>query len=183
MEEIIEQKIHGFTIKLKTKPGVFSAKGIDSGTRLLIDCMKPVDEGVIADLGAGSGILGFVIAKMSPKAHVHLLEDHMRSFSLLEENVELNQLKNVEIFLSDLFLAVSSRTYNQIFSNPPQQLGNQFLEEVIDECFNHLKNDGELWLVIKRNLKEPLKRMLEKSFAEIEIVETNKEYLVFKAIK
>jgi 16S rRNA (guanine1207-N2)-methyltransferase len=182
-QQIITQNLRGFDIKFQTKAGVFSLKGLDEGTKLLIDHLQVQDGTVMADLGSGSGVLGFVLAKLNLHGHVHLLEDHLRAVELAKENVELNKLRNVEVYLSDLFSAVSDRTYHQIFSNPPQQLGNEFLEEVVEGCFNHLKPGGEVWVVVKTNLKPVMEKFLKNIFKNSKIVAHNKEYVVLIAKK
>lgn len=183
MNDFIIENLRGFEIKFKTKSGVFSKQGLDSGTKLLIENLQVEDETLIADLGSGTGVLGFVLAKLDPKGHVHLLDDHLRSIELAKENAELNNLRNIEIYLSDMFSAVPERTYQQIFSNPPQQLGNEFLEELIQESFKHLKPGGQLWLVIKSNLKSVIERMLNSVFKNAKIVAQNKESVVFLSRK
>lgn len=183
MDKIIIENFRGFEIRFKTKSGIFAKKGIDSGTKLLIENMEIVDETQICDLGSGNGILGFMAAKLSPKGHVHLLDDHLRSIGLAKENVELNRLRNVEVYLSDLFSAVFDRTYHQILSNPPQQLGNDFLEELINESFKHLKSTGSLWLVIKSNLKPVIERMMQSVFKNCKIVVHSKEYVILMGVK
>lgn len=95
MEDIITEKLRGFEIKLKLKPGVFSPRGVDSGSKLFLEHLKIRDETVIADVGCGSGVIGIVAAKLNPAGHVHLLDDHLRSVELAKENVELNRLKNI----------------------------------------------------------------------------------------
>jgi len=90
-------------------------------------------------------------------------------------------LKNVEVYLSDLFSAVSDRTYHQIFCNPPQSLGNEFLKEIITESFNHLKPKGVLRLVIKKNVKSFIERILKDVFPKHQIVALGKEHVVIKA--
>jgi 16S rRNA (guanine1207-N2)-methyltransferase len=125
-----------------------------------------------------------VAAKLDPDGHVHLLEDHLRSYELLKENVEENKLeKQVEVFLSDLFSSVGERTYHQIISNPPQQLGNEFLKEVVEQSFNHLKPNGELWMVVKNNVKPFMKRILEEWFGSVKIEAQSREHIVLVAKK
>lgn len=181
--KIIEEELNGWKFKFQTKAGIFSKNGIDSGTRLLLANLAVKDGTVIADLGAGTGVIGFVIARLNYNGHVHLLEDHVRSFELLQENVGLNRLKNVEIFLSDLFSAVGDRSYHQIYSNPPQQLGNDFLEELVTECFGHLKNKGEVFLVVKNNIKPVMEKFMKNIFKNCKIVARNKEYVVLKGVR
>lgn len=183
MSSAVVEKIKGFDIKFETKPGVFSEKGLDNGTRLLIDNLEVKESSLVADLGSGIGVIGLVIAKLNPRIHVHLLDDHLRSVELAKKNLELNSLQNAEVYLSDLFSAVSDRTYHQIITNPPQSLGNAFLKEIIMESFNHLKPGGTLWLVVKRNVRSFIERVLKEIFPKYEVVAFGREHVVMKAIK
>ncbi|MFH0937238.1 MAG: methyltransferase [Candidatus Daviesbacteria bacterium] len=183
MKDILTEHLRGFDIKFKTKPGVFSEHGLDTGTRLLIDNFKIEDGTLIADLGSGTGVVGFICAKLDPKGHIHLLDDHLRSVELAKENIELNNLNNTEVFLSDLFSAVPDRTYHQIFSNPPQQLGNGFLKELILQSCKHLKPKGRLWLVIKSNLKNPVVKMLDQVFSNSQVIAQDKGHIILVAEK
>ncbi len=170
-------------MKFKTKPGVFSEKGLDEGSRLLIDHIEVRDGTMIADLGCGSGVIGLVAAKLNPKGHTHLLDDHLRSVELAKENTKLNNLKNVEVFLSDLFSAVSERTYYQVYCNPPQDLGNEFLEETVSECFKHLKSGGQVYFVVQKHIKPVIERLFEKYFGNSTIVAQGRIHTLLKAIK
>lgn len=183
MNNIITEKLRGFDIRFKTKAGVFSKQGLDSGSRLLIDNMQIQDQTLVADLGSGTGIVGFVVAKLNPRGHVHLLDEHLRSMKLAEENTELNGFKNVEVYLSDLFSAVGSRTYQTILANPPQHLGNEFLDEAASECFIHLKPGGEVYWVVQTHIKPVIERLFKKYFKNSTIVATGREHVVMKAIK
>lgn len=182
-DNIVTENLKGVEIKFKLKSGVFSEKGLDLGTRLLIDSLKIREGGVIADLGSGNGVVGLVIAKLNRTGHVHLLEDHVRSANLAKENIALNDLRNVEVFLSDLFSAVGDRTYQVIVSNPPAHLGNEFLEEAASECLKHLKPKGEVSWVIPSHLKPVILRLFEKYFGNHIIMSTGKQHIVIKAIK
>lgn len=181
--QIITEKLRGFELKFKTRAGVFSEKGLDAGTRLLIENMEVEDGTLIADLGSGTGILGFFAAKLNPYGHVHLLEDHLRSVELAKENAEINNFKNIEIFLSDLFSAVGDRTYNLILSNPPAHLGNEFLEEATRECFKHLKPKGTVLWVIPKYLKPVIERLFKKHFGNSTITATGAQHFVVKGVK
>jgi len=168
VSNIISENLKGFQIKFETRAGVFSEKGLDNGTKLLVDNLEIEDN---------------TCAKLNPNGHVHLLDDHLRTIELAKKNVELNNLKNVEVYLSDLFSAVGNRTYHQILTNPPQSLGNEFLREVITESFNHLKPSGELWLVVKENVKSFIERVLKEVFPKYLIISYSKEHVVIKASK
>lgn len=180
---LIKYIFRGFELKFITRPGVFSRHGLDRGSRLLVEIMQVRDETLVADLGCGNGIIGFVAAKLNYKCHVHLLDDSLRAINSARENVELNEFKNVEVYLSDLFSAVADRSYDLILSNPPQSLGNEFLEEMVSECFLHLKFQGVLMWVVKNNLKVPVLKMFAKFFTTGTIVTQNREYVLIKGVK
>ncbi len=183
MDNLITENLRGFEIKLKTKSGVFSKSGIDAGSKLLIDNMEVSDGTLVADLGCGTGAVGFIAAKLNPSGYVHLLDDHLRSVELAKENADLNNLKNVEVFLSDLFSTAENRTYNLILSNPPQHLGNGFLEDCASECFNHLKPGGVVFWVIQNHLKPVIVRIFEKTFGNCKVVVHGKDHVVLSAKK
>lgn len=182
MADYLEIKVRGFKFKYLAKPGVFSKNGLDQGTKLLLENIKVRNESLVADLGGGAGIVSLVLAKLNSYGHVHLLDDHLRSINLALENVQLNGIRNIEVFTSDLFSAVERRTYHQIFSNPPQQLGNEFLKELIEQSKMHLKPNGELWLVVKNNVRPVLERMVNEVFQNCGLVKTGKGHSVLKSL-
>ncbi len=183
MDNIISVKVKDQELKLKTKPGVFAKGGVDAGSLLLMEAVKINDGTLIADLGSGGGTVGIFCAKLNFQGHVHLLEDHVRSAKLAEENVELNRLKNAEVYLSDLFSAVANRSYHLIVSNPPQHLGNEFLEEAVQECLVHLKPGGEVVWVVQKHVKPLIERLFNKTFGNCKIVTHGQEHVVLKAEK
>lgn len=182
-DNIIEETIKGVKIRFKTKPGIFSKGRFDLGSKLLFENVDIPEVGLIADLGCGSGVIGFTAAKFSPKGHVHLLDVNLRTVELAKQNAELNRLKNVEVYLSDQFSAVAERTYNLILSNPAQHLGNEFLEETAGECFTHLKKGGQVVWVVQKHLKPYVQRLFENIFGEGTILASGKDHIIIRAQK
>lgn len=180
--DMITKNLKGFDIKLKIKAGVFTKGRVDDGTRLLLDVVKTGDKTLIADLGCGGGVLGIAVAKANPGSHIHLLDEHLRAVRLAEENVRLNNLKNAEVFLSDLFSAVADRKYDQILSNPPQHLGNVLLEEAAKESKNHLKVNGQVYWVVQQRIKPFFIRLFTKVFGNYEIISHGKGHVVIGGI-
>ena len=81
----------------------------------------------IADLGAGSGIIGLLLAKKYPSASVTLFELQQRLASVAEKNVALNNLgKRVRVMQGDVrdMSAITSPpadagSFDMVVSNPP----------------------------------------------------------------
>lgn len=180
---LVIERIRGWEIKLQTKAGVFAKQGVDVGSRLLIKQLEISDGSQIADLGCGSGVIGLVVAKLNPRGHVHLLDDHLRAVELAKENIRLNKLTNAEVYLSDLFSTVSDRTYHLILSNPPQHLGNEFLEEATKECLKHLKQSGQVIWVVQKHVKPVIERLFNQYFANCSLIARGPQHVVIEARK
>lgn len=183
MNKLITEKIKDIELKFKTQTGVFSKNRIDAGTRLLIDNVEVKSKSLIADLGCGAGIIGICFAKLFPSSHIHLLDVNLRNVNLAKENIELNNLVNIECFLSDIFSAVESRTYNLILSNPPQHLGNLLLDQAAAEINKHLKENGVVYWVMQKHLKPYVERLFEKHFKNSKIIKRDKGYILIKGEK
>jgi 16S rRNA (guanine1207-N2)-methyltransferase len=177
------EKVAGTEIKFYTRAGIFSQQGLDNGSRMLVEKADIKDGTLICDLGCGGGVIGMAAAKLNPEGHVHLLDANIRAITLTEENVALNRVKNVEVYLSDLFSAVPLRTYHTILSNPPQHLGNDFLEECAKECFDHLKTGGKVYWVVQARLSPLVERLFKNYFQNYKIEAHSKEYALISAKK
>lgn len=181
--DMILEDIRGFKIRLKTMPGFFSKKRVDEGSKLLINNMRIKDGTLIADLGCGSGVIGIIAAKLNTRGKVHLLDLNLRIIELARANIKINEVKNAEVFLSDLFSAVDKITYDQILSNPPLHLGKEFLNETISECYKHLKFESSILLVVQKHLKPFIERILNTHFGNSNIVARGAKHIIMEAQK
>jgi len=91
---------------------------------LLYDFINLKKTGSIADLGAGSGIVGILLAKKYPSASVALLEVQDSLVRLAEENVTRNRLEDrVRVIRCDLRKLIpgclAGQGFDLIVSNPP----------------------------------------------------------------
>ena len=75
----------------------------------------------IADLGAGSGVIGLLLARDHPKAAVTLIELQNSLFKLAEDNVKLNNLQDrVRVVKADIKdLDLEPFSFDLVVSNPP----------------------------------------------------------------
>ncbi len=91
---------------------------------LLSDFVALRKVGSIADLGAGTGIIGLLLARKYPGTAVTLFEVQESLAGLAEKNVVLNNLQNsVKVIKCDIRTLschdCSSRQYDLVVSNPP----------------------------------------------------------------
>jgi tRNA1Val (adenine37-N6)-methyltransferase len=91
---------------------------------LLYDFVALREVSCIADLGAGSGIIGILLAKKYTGASVDLFEIQESLFKIAERNIRLNHLEDrVGVIRCDLrtlpALTSTFRSYDLVVSNPP----------------------------------------------------------------
>ena len=91
--------IGGKRYQFITDNGVFSKKGLDFGTRTLLESLPNDLKGDILDFGCGYGPIGIYLKKVYD-CNIDMLDVNERSANLAKKNAELNDVE-VNIFLSD----------------------------------------------------------------------------------
>lgn len=185
-----DPKYWNYTLKnvqfrFKTDNGVFSKKEVDFGSRLLIEKFELPDvKGPLLDVGCGYGPIGLSIAKVFADRSVHMVDVNERALQLAKENAELNRIDNAEIYESDRLINVTENDFSAILTNPPIRAGKKIVHDIFEQSYQHLADDGELWVVIQKKQGAPsaLEKMKE-LFRTVEIVNKEKGYFILKAIK
>jgi 16S rRNA (guanine1207-N2)-methyltransferase len=161
-----------------TDNGVFSKKGLDFGTRTLLENI-PVLSGRVLDFGCGYGPIGIYIKKNNDCV-VDMIDINERSLRLAKKNAIKNNV-DVNIFKSDIYNNITEK-YDFIVTNPPIRVGKKVLYEILMNAKNHLVSNGELWLVVN---KDQGAKSLVKDLNEvytIDIVEKNKGFYIIRAV-
>tara|TARA_B100000902_G_scaffold280911_1_gene266775 strand:- start:1569 stop:2471 length:903 start_codon:yes stop_codon:yes gene_type:complete len=124
-------------------------------TELVIDLIlekyhrqKNID---ILDLGAGSGVIGIVLANKFKNANVLLSDISSDAIDIAKKNILFHKLKNISTIKSDWFTNITNKKFDLIISNPPY----------INKSDSHLKN--------KELLFEPKNALIseQKGYADI----------------
>ncbi|MFV9511670.1 class I SAM-dependent methyltransferase [Tepidibacillus sp. LV47] len=188
-ERFIEANFFGKRFRFKTDAGVFSKKRVDFGTTLLIETVKYPKQAKILDLGCGYGAVGIVSASVIEKGLVQMVDINERAIELAKYNVEHN-LKNIngnimiEVYQSNGFHNVNVNDFDLILLNPPIRAGKSIVYQLFEDSLLHLKEGGELWIVIQKKQGAPSAiKKLESLFSEVEEVERSKGYSIVRSIK
>ena len=173
--------IHGEEFEFITDNGVFSKKGLDFGTRSLLENLDITKiSGKVLDFGCGYGPIGIYISRMT-NAKVHMIDVNRRSLELARRNVNLNHV-NVEVYESNIYENVNE-TFDYIVSNPPIRVGKKILYEILFKAYDYLKEKGELWIVVNKDQgAKSLMKDLEKTY-KVELVNKNKGFYIIRCIK
>lgn len=164
--------------KMFTDNGVFSKKGLDYGTRALLEKI-PYQElkGDILDFGCGYGPIGIIISSLT-NLEVDMIDVNFRSMKLAKKNASANNVK-VNIFESNIYESITKK-YDYIITNPPIRVGKEILYKILFGAKEHLKPNGELYFVInKAQGAKSVARDLEKIFL-VSIIDKNKGFYIIK---
>ncbi|MCD7840783.1 MAG: methyltransferase, partial [Erysipelotrichaceae bacterium] len=86
-------------------------------------------------------------------------------------------------YQSNIYENVKDR-FDAIVSNPPIRAGKKIVFQILEDAYNYLEDNGELWIVIQKKQGAPSaqKKMLE-IFGNCEIIKRDKGYYILKSIK
>ena len=164
-------------LTLITDNGVFSKKGLDFGTRTLLETIDNI-KGQVLDFGCGYGPIGIYLKK-TYDVEVDAIDINERAMNLAKKNAELNKA-NINIFESNIYENINKK-YDYIVTNPPIRVGKKILYQILFEAKEHLKENGELWLVIHKDQgAKTLAKTLEKEY-KVEIKNKNKGFYIICA--
>ncbi|MBH8607342.1 class I SAM-dependent methyltransferase [Thermoactinomyces sp. CICC 10521] len=176
----VKAKLLGMPFTFKTDAGVFSKKGVDFGSRLLIETVTIEPGSSVLDLGCGYGVIGIAIAKAIPNVRVVLADVNERAVELARENARVNQAEaNTDLFVSDGFSAIKQFQFNHILFNPPIRAGKATIYRLFAEAKTQLAAGGSLWIVIRKQQgAASAKKELEQHFGDVQAVAQKKGYWI-----
>ena len=160
----------------KTDNNVFSKRGLDFGTRSLLESTDINNiNGDVLDFGCGYGPIGIYISKLT-NSRVDMVDINERALNLAKKNAIINQV-SVNIFESDIYSNIN-KNYDYIITNPPIRVGKKILYEILIGAKEHLKNDGHLIFVINKDqgAKSTMKDLQE--YYEVKLLNKNKGFFI-----
>lgn len=179
-------KYKGRTLSFYSDNGVFSKEKLDFGSTLLLetvfDNVSNDNDLNILDVGCGYGFLGIAIAKIL-NAHVTMCDVNKRALHLTKRNTEENDVKRLcEVIESNMYENITG-IYDLIITNPPIRAGKEVVYGILDGARDYLKEDGELWMVIRKNqgAKSTMEHLKENY--ECEVVTKSKGFYIIRAKK
>ncbi|MDA3931827.1 MAG: methyltransferase [Tenericutes bacterium] len=172
---LIEDKKFSFI----TDHGVFSKKGLDFGSRLLIDTTKDLSFNSALDLGCGYGPIGIILKSFNFKAMIDMVDVNERAIELAKENSR-NNYTTVNVFKSDGFQNISEK-YDLIVTNPPIRTGKKVIYKMFEDAMHHLADNGSLYMVIqkKQGAMSAIK-FCQTIYNDVEIVSKKSGYVIIR---
>ena len=180
-EKTVHVNINNLMYAFITDNNVFSKKGLDFGTRTMLECLDLKNmNGDVLDFGCGYGPVGIYI-KSNTNSNVDMIDINERAINLAKKNAKLNNV-DVNIFESDIYSNVSKK-YDYIITNPPIRVGKEILYKILVEAKDYLKENGSLIFVINKDQGAKSTMEYLKNYYNVNILDKNKGFYVFQCEK
>ena len=180
---VFEANLRGHRLEFHSTWGLFSPRGIDNGSFLLIQHLDIQDGGVTLDLGCGYGAIGLVIAKAAPNGMVHMVDKDFVAVEFAKKNARVNGINNCRAYLSNAFSAVGEEQFDNIVSNLPAKVSGELLYIILSDAKKHLKPGGQLVVVTISGLKTFIKRNFREVFGNYRKLKQGRTHTVAVAVK
>jgi 16S rRNA (guanine1207-N2)-methyltransferase len=180
----VEEVLRGRKLTFHTDAGVFSKKGVDYGSKHLIEMMQLPPSALILDVGCGYGPIGLSAALLCPEGHVTMVDINERAVQLAADNAKRNHIENVTVLQSDLLERVKGMRFDVVLTNPPIRAGKETVHRIFADSYDCLVTGGTLWVVIQKKQGAPsAMAKLESLYNDVEEVSKDKGYRILKATK
>lgn len=173
-----------FNLTFTSDNGVFCKDKIDQGSQIFLETLSlfPLGDKML-DVGCGYGVLGITLKKCFPQSHIDLVDVNPRAVELAKINALQNQA-DVHISVSNLYEQVHDQDYTDIITNPPIRAGKQVIYTIFKEAYDHLQENGHLWVVIRKQQGAlSAQRYIASVFGNCEVIHKEKGYFILKAKK
>ncbi|MBI3997761.1 MAG: methyltransferase [Armatimonadetes bacterium] len=181
---VLHVQLHGRRWAFQVAGGVFAARGLDAGTRLLIETMRIGPRDRILDLGCGYGPIGLVAAALAPRGQAWLIDTNQRAAALALANAAANNIRNARVIVGEGAAAIRDRTIDVVVTNPPIREGRRVVTAFIDDARRVLRPGGRFYLVARTAQgARTLARLMTDRFEQVEQVRVASGYRVYEATR
>ena len=136
-------------LKVFTRPGVFSHRRLDAGTRALLDAVEVTPGARVLDLGCGAGQVAVALASRGAET-VDAVDSNPRAIACAARTCELNGVTNVRTHLDAEAKCGQRGTLDLAAGNPPYFSHFRIAELFLNSAAEALKPDGRALFVTKQ---------------------------------
>ena len=160
---VFTETVRGQKLTFHTTWGLFSPKGLDAGSRLLLEQLEIAPEDDTLDLGCGYGPLGLAMARLAPRGTHVLVDKDFVAVDYSRKNAAFNGVANAECFLSNGFDQIGRRRFDLIVSNLPAKVGKELYYLYFNDALAHMKPGARFYVVTISGIR----KFIQKAFQEV----------------
>ncbi len=180
----VSAMLHGRPMRFATTWGLFSPRGIDGGTELLLEHFSALPDDHSFDLGCGYGPIGLTLAADSPRGHVTLVDRDFLAVEYAQKNAQLNGLSNVACRPGHGFVGTAAEArFDNVVSNLPAKTGGEMLTVLLYDAWRHLRPGGRVCVVTVTGLRRFIARHMKARFGNYDKLKQNPRYTVALAVR
>jgi 16S rRNA G1207 methylase RsmC len=180
---VFTETLRGRPLTFHTTWGLFSPKGIDEGTRLLLEHLDIGEAERALDLGCGYGPLGLAVAREAPGGHCLMVDKDFVAVEYARQNAARNGIHNVEVRLSDGFRHLGDERFSLVVSNLPAKTSKEHYYLFFHDARERLDAGGRIYVVVISGLRQFIKRAFAEVFGNHTKVKQGRVYTVAMAEK
>lgn len=173
----------GLDLTFISDDGIFSKSKADEGSLLL--AQSAIEEkltGAILDMGCGYGLVGLLVKKFNPEITIEGIDVNIKAVECAKASaarLELEADYTVKDGREDL-----GGLYDCILLNPPIRTGKTTIFELYRNAYKHLKPQGSLIIVIRRQQGAASSfKELQSIFPVVSRIKIHKGYEILKSVK
>ena len=174
-----EFPLRDYRLRFYSTWGLFSPRGIDEGSRLLLKHIEVNPTDNCLDLGCGYGAIGVALSKLAPQGQTLLTDKDFIAIEYARKNLRANNIANAEALPSNGFDHIPpNRRFDLIASNIPAKVGKELLAILLHDAHARLKPHGRLYVVTINGLRRFMSRAMLEVFREYDKVKQGKHHTV-----
>jgi 16S rRNA G1207 methylase RsmC len=181
---VISDTLKGNSFEFRTTWGLFSPKSIDNGTRLLLDHIEIRPDEQALDLGCGYGPIGLTIAHLAPEGHCTMVDKDFVAIEYARKNAALNQINNVDIFLSDGCNHLKANSsFSLVVTNLPAKTSKEHYYLFFYDAYQRMQPGARFYVVVINGLRKFIAKSFVEIFGNHKKIKQGQTYTVAMAIK
>jgi len=180
---VFNETLMGHSLQFHTTWGLFSPKGIDEGTQLLLRHMEVRTDEHAIDLGCGYGPIGLSIAKSAPQGSCLMVDKDFVAVEYANANAKRNGISNAEAMLSDGLKHIPQQMFTLAVTNLPAKTSKEHYYLFFHDIFDHLEPGGRFYVVVISGLRRFIERAFTEVFGNHTKIKQGKNYTVAMARK
>jgi len=181
LKKSIEERWAGRTVKLDVPVDVFSSYQIDVGTMFLLREVSSHGRkwSRVLDLGCGYGPVSVYLSVNGIADAVDAIDPDAVAVAFTEHNARLNECADVSAAPGVAYSDIPRASYDAIVSNVPAKAGQSVHELMLLGAHRHLRENGEVWIVVVASLEEPVDAILSKPEVKLLNKASRKGHVVY----